>query len=97
MSRSIEIKLGGKSKHFLLTTSALARFEAMTHKQLMAQSTAKNFSMWDLICVVWALLLHENPNLEVRDAANMIDPMNMKPVMNAMQQAIGNYMKEIQR
>jgi hypothetical protein len=96
MSRDTEVKLGDKKRHFLLTTNALAKFEAMTHKNFMARTTAENFSMWDLICAVWALLLAEEPNLEVRDAANMIDPMNMKPVMNAMQQAIANYAREIQ-
>jgi hypothetical protein len=96
-SQGVEIKLGKQKRYLLLTTDSLARYEEVTGKKLMAQSTAKNFSLWDVIVVVWSLLLHEDPNLEVRDVGNMIDPANMGPLMNAVAKAIENYTEEIQR
>lgn len=96
MAKGIEIRLD-KKRHLLLTTDALAKYEAMSHKRLMAQSTVKNFSLWDVIVLVWALLLHEDRNLEIRDVANVIDPADMEPLMNAVAKAIENYTEEIKR
>jgi hypothetical protein len=95
MAKGIPVTLHGQKHHLLLTTNGLARFEAMTGKMLMAKSTADHFTLWDLIVMIRSLLLDEDPNLDVRDAASLIDTADLGALMNAVPQAIANYTAEI--
>ena len=68
----VKVRLGGKKRHLRVTSEALAAFEKVTHKPLMAQSTLENLTLVDLIAMAWSFLLDESPELSIGEVQAMI-------------------------
>ena len=95
MSKGIKIKLD-KKRHLLVTTDALAQYERITGRQLLAQSTMSNLSLRDVLVITWALLLHEDSKLTIDEVGDMIKPQtNMKELMYKIGEAWDAYGKEL--
>ena len=97
MSKGIKVKLD-KKRHLLITTDAIAAYERITGKQLVARSTIVNFSSRDLVVFVWACLLHEDSKLTLDEVAEMIKlQINWDSLIAGIQKAWDAYGKELEK
>lgn len=96
MAKGIKVKLD-KKRHLLVTTDALAQYEKVTSRKLLAKSTISNLSLRDLIVITWAFLLHEDPGLKIDDVGDMIKPQgNMQALIYKIAEAWAVYDKEME-
>jgi len=95
MNRGIEVKLDMK-RHLRVTADALAAYERVTGRQLLAKATMSNLSLRDVVVIVWALLLHEDETLKIDDVGDMIKPLtNMKELIYKVAEAWDIYIREL--
>ena len=95
MARGIRVKLDRK-RHLRLTSQAIADFERVTGKPLLAESTLSNLSLRDFVTIVWALLLHEDPQLTIEQVRDMIHPLGkIKELRDKIVEACDAYVKEM--
>ena len=96
MSKGIKVKLD-KKRHLLVTTDALAQYERITGRKLLAESTMSNLSLRDVVVITWALLLHEDPRLTIDQVGDMIKPQtNMQELTYRIGEAWDIYAKEME-
>lgn len=95
MARGVKIKLD-KERHLRVTSQAIADFERVTGKPLVAESTLSNLSLRDFVTIVWALLLHEDSQLTIKQVRGMIRPLGkIKELRDKIVEACDAYAKEM--
>ena len=93
----VKVKIGGKKRHFLITSEAIAKYREVTGRELLFKSTFSNLSLRDVIVITWACLLHEDPGLKIDDVGDMIKPQgNMQELMYRIGEAWDAYSKEME-
>ena len=95
MAKEIKVRLD-KTRHLKASAQAIARYQEVTGRELLAQSTRSNLSLRDVIIVAWVLLLHEAPGLTIDEVGDMIFPLtNMQELMYKIAEAWDTYYKEL--
>lgn len=72
MAKGIRIKLSGKKRYLLASAQAIAKYREVVGRELAAKSTWSNLSIWDLLVIAWACLLHEDPELKIEDVGKAV-------------------------
>lgn len=80
----VKVKLD-KERTLRLDLNAMVRFEQASGKSLLKQSTWDTLSIADIRSLLWACLLHEDPELTVEQVGSMIHPGNMVQVFGEIQ------------
>jgi len=95
MTKRIKIKLD-KERHLLATSRAIAKYQEVTGRELLAKSTLSNLSLRDVIVVTWTLLLHEDSSLTIDQVGDIIKPQtNMNELIYKIGEAWDAYDKEL--
>jgi hypothetical protein len=81
----VEVQLD-KKRHFRFTMNALEIIEDELGFGLH-EMEGKNLKMKEIKLIMWAGLLHEDPDLTLEQLGNMIDTENMKYVQEQMGKA----------
>lgn len=69
---TIEVELLGKTRHLRLDFAGIAAAERVTGKPFLALSAIANAGASGLTSVLWGCLLHEDPDLKLRDVQEAI-------------------------
>lgn len=67
---------------------ALMAIEQRTGKNLLKGELGTDLSFTELVTFVWAGLRHEDPELTLEEAADLIDPSRMEEIAEAMGEAL---------
>lgn len=98
MAKGIEVKLGGRTRHFLASTDVLIEYEKITGKKLLARSTWSSLSLWDLKILIWLFLRHEDPTLRLDDIGSSVFPVeNFNVAMGKLAEAWNAFNRELER
>lgn len=81
----VEIELD-KIRHLRLDFNALARAEEATGKSLLNGIAWQNMTVKDYRALVWACLLHEDPELTLEDVGSLIHVGNVEYVTSCLTQ-----------
>ena len=76
----VTIELDGKEYTLIMDMNAMTEFEEETGKQIHA--IGQDMSMKDFRALVWACLLHSNPEMTPQDVGKLIHIKNMMSVAN---------------
>jgi hypothetical protein len=69
----VTIQLGGKERHLLITMNSLIAIEEKTGRNVLeGDIIPEKMALKDVRLLVWAGLLHEEPNLTLEEAGAMI-------------------------
>lgn len=80
-----------KTRHLRVDFNGLAAFEEETGKAV--EDIGTGMSVTELRALVWALLLHEDPELSVRDVGAMLHPGNVQAIEEAVQESFADFAK----
>lgn len=75
-----------KERTFKLDFKAFMAFEKISGKNVMAAGVWQDMKASDIVTLLWAGLLHEEPALTPEQVAELIHPGNFQEVVNAIQQ-----------
>lgn len=84
-TRGVPLELGGRPRIILFTTRALRTFEERL--KLNALQEFRNLSMTGFVGLLWAGLLHEEPELELSQVEEWLDAADFREVDRALGQA----------
>jgi len=76
-----------KSRSLYMDLNAMVKFEEATGKRIFDQELWVAISARDVRALLWACLLHEDPDLTVEQVGSMIDFSNMNDVIAKLQEA----------
>lgn len=79
----IELELD-KKRRLLLNFNAMALFEEQTGKNILASDVMENPSARDIRALLWACLVHEDPELTVEQVGAMIHMGNIRDISQAI-------------
>ncbi len=75
-----------KERNFKLDFKAFMAFEKISGKNVLSTSVWQDMSASNIVALLWAGLLHEEPTLTMEQVAGFIHPGNLQEVVNAIQQ-----------
>lgn len=67
---------------------SLRAIEKETGKNVLKGEIGGNLNFTELVVLVWAGLLHEDPDLDLDDAADLVDPARIEEIADAMNEAL---------
>lgn len=88
-TKRVPIELGGKRRFFRYTNTSLIRIEEQvdwTIQEVMER--ADRGSLRAIVALVWAGLLHDEPDLAYYEAAELFDPARAEEIIAAATEAI---------
>lgn len=90
-----KLRLGGKIRTLRYTAPALGRAQDEMGGQTLVQAVASlgQVSIRAITVMVWAGLLHDDPDLSVEDAAELIEPP-LRPAIDAIMEALGPWISD---
>ena len=86
----VPVMLGGQERHLKFDVNALISLGDELNLNFLTKDAWDSLTKPDfrqIRAIVWAGLLHEAPELTVREVGSMMDPQNLQPVIDAYQQA----------
>ena len=85
----VKVKLGGKQRTLRYTSVSLSKLEDERSGEALTRTLyrAGQVSIGAIGALVWAGLLHDEPNLTVEKATEMIEPPLM-PLINGLMEAL---------
>lgn len=86
-SKAVPLELGGKTRHLLLDFNALAAFEEKTGKNVF-KFDWDNLSAKDTRVLIWACLLHEDPELMLEQVGSWMTFESIPEITAALQQVM---------
>ncbi len=89
----VEITLD-RERTFKLDFRALMAFEKLSGKNVLESNVWQQMTASDMVTLLWAGLLHEDPQLTLDQVAGLIHPGNIQLVVNALQQGFQIAMPE---
>jgi|GEM_PF-899677 hypothetical protein len=89
----VEITLD-KARAFKLDFKALMAFEKLSGKNVLESNVWQHMTASDMVMLLWAGLVHEDPQLTLDMVAGFIHPGNIQLVVNALQQGFQIAMPE---
>jgi len=89
----IDIELGGKTRTLLLDFNALADFEEATGVNVL-QTGFDEFGARHMRALIWAGLLHEEPDVTIRQVGSWLSGANMKSIMESVERATKDHISE---
>lgn len=84
---TVEIELGGESRHLLIDLNALASFEDATGRDFTEAFAQSARSAKTIRALLWAAMLHENPDLKISDVGKWVHPGNLAQIAEAVGKA----------
>lgn len=76
-----------KERHLLMNLNAMVAFEEETGKNIMQGLAPDSLTAKDFRALLWACLLHEDPELKVEDVGGMIHAGNMAELAEKIAEA----------
>ncbi len=83
-----------KERNFKLDFRAFMAFEKVSGKNVLAANVWQDMTASGLVTLLWAGLLHEDPNLTLEEVAAFIHPGNIQTVVDVLQEGFGAAMPE---
>ena len=77
-----------KERHLLLDFNALAEMERVTGKSVLQEATWDDISATDIRALIWAGLLHEEPDLTLEQVGAMLHPGMVNDVVGPLREAL---------
>ena len=93
LDKLVTVKLD-KERHLRLTLKGLLEFEKFTGKNLLRGLNLDDLSMEDSAVLLWASLVHEDPELTYDAILDMVDLSNIAAVMEAMTECLNKSFSE---
>ena len=88
----VPIELGGKVRHLVFDFNALAQYEDISGKNVLAGDTWSQTSIRDMRLLIWCGLLQEDPPLTLEEVGSMLHLGNRELISNALSEAWGKSM-----
>lgn len=85
---TVTVRLGGKVRRFMFDLMAWAYIEDNTGKAINDQDLWDNMSFGRTLIVVKAALLHESPDLSLKEIGGMFDASGMPIITAALRRAM---------
>lgn len=86
--KQITIKINGEEHHLRFTLNAFAELEEAYGTIDTALEKLNTGSIKAIRKLLWAGLLHENPDIKELDVGNMVDTSNIKEFSESLAQAL---------
>src|SRR4051812_1595755 len=85
---AVEIEIGGDTRHLLLDFNAIAAAESATGKNYLTIGALSRPGGADVTALLWGALLHETPELTLREVRSWVSYANIVTITNKVYETI---------